>query len=127
MPRPADPAKEQRWRRLLRLFGHSDLTVRDFCARHRLALPSFYAWRSEIARRDRRRTAADTDLPGAQAGACAALATAAPAFVEVALAAAATPTAIDVILPSGRRLRVTPGFDADLLCQLLRLLEGPAC
>jgi hypothetical protein len=30
-------------------------------------------------------------------------------------------------LNQGRRLRVWPGFDADMLRELVRLLEEPAC
>jgi hypothetical protein len=51
-PQGRDPAKEQRWRRLLGLWRRSGLTGRDFCAEHGLSEPSFYAWRREIARRD---------------------------------------------------------------------------
>jgi hypothetical protein len=48
--------------------------------------------------------------------------------VKLAIAADTTqPSAIEVIVGPGRRLRVRPGFDVDLLRQLLRLLEEPSC
>src|SRR5215472_2526676 len=47
-----DPAKERRWRRLLQQWQRSGMTGRDFCAKHSLSEPSFYAWKREIARRD---------------------------------------------------------------------------
>src|SRR5262245_45443401 len=126
---PRDPDKERYWRPLLRRWRRSGLTGRAFCARHRLSEPSFYAWRREIARRDqeaanarhgRPRTAPPpaTERPAAAA--------AVPAFLRVRLAdAAPAPGAIEVLLAQGRRLRVAPGFDADLLRQLLHLLEEP--
>jgi transposase-like protein len=132
MPR-RDCTKERRWRRLLRLWRHSGLTVRDFCAQHGLAEPSFYAWRSEVARRDQQGTASGP-VPGPRGRAPAApttpppAAAASPAFLRVALAPAGERApVIEVIARGGRRLRVPPGFDADLLRQLLRLVEEPPC
>jgi hypothetical protein len=59
MPRPEwrDPVKERHWRRLLAQWRRSGMTGRDFCAKHALAEPSFYAWKREIAQRDRERAA----------------------------------------------------------------------
>jgi len=83
----------------------------------RVSEPSFYAWRREIARRDQqRRTAAPqpTHPPSAAA------------FVQLAVANNAAP-AIEVVVAERRLLRVRPGFDADVLRQLVRLLEEPSC
>jgi hypothetical protein len=53
---------------------------------------------------------------------------AAPAFVKLASAAGVpTAPAIEVVLCERRLLRVHPGFDADVLRQLVRLLEEPSC
>ena len=50
-----------------------------------------------------------------------------PAFVKFALdAEPTTVNAVEVVLGQ-RVLRVRPGFDADLLLELVRLLEEPAC
>ena len=43
--RVRDEQKEQQWRRWIAQWRTSGLSVRDFCARHGLATPSFYAWR----------------------------------------------------------------------------------
>jgi hypothetical protein len=49
-------------------------------------------------------------------------------FQELTLAdAAPPPAAIEVVLARGHVLRISPGFDADLLRRLLRVLEAPAC
>jgi len=53
--RQRDPAKERFWRRAMARFRASGLKIRDFCEREVLAEPSFYAWRAELARRDRSR------------------------------------------------------------------------
>jgi hypothetical protein len=122
MPKPErrDPVKEKHWRRLLRQWQRSGLTGRDFCAVHRLSEPSFYAWRREIARRDQQPPSVATPATAADAPT--------PLFQELTLAPLAPlPSAIEVVLAQGRLLRIGPGFDADLLRQLLRVLEGPAC
>lgn len=120
MPKPhrRDAVKEKHWRRLLRVWRGSGLTGRDFCAEHSLSEPSFYAWRREIARRDRERAA----RPAAQAS----VAAGAPAFVEV-MTSTPVGSVIEVVLAQGQVLRVAPGFDADLLRRLVRVLEEPTC
>jgi hypothetical protein len=50
--KPRDVRKEQQWRRWLRLWPKSGLSVQAFCAQHGLAQPSFYAWRRVIGQRD---------------------------------------------------------------------------
>jgi len=128
MPKPErrDPAKERYWRRRLRQWQRSGMTGRDFCAVHGLSEASFYAWRREIARRDREPAAPTQPVrpsapaPGAEASV--------PAFLQVTLERRApTAAAIEVVLGQGRCLRVGPGFDAGLLRQLLRVLKEPAC
>jgi hypothetical protein len=107
--KPRDPRKEQYWRRWVQLWESSGLTVPDFCARHRLSQPSFYAWRRKLQQHD----------------------AAATGFVPVRIIpdgppASATP--IEVVLTGGRRLRVASGFDPATLRQLLAVLEeAPPC
>jgi hypothetical protein len=84
------------------------LSVRDFCARHGLATASFYNWRRVLERRAMER----------------------PAFVPVQVVADTPPPqagALELVLPNGRTVRVTPGFDAVTLRQLLAVLEGQPC
>ena len=127
MPKPErrDPAKEKFWRRMLRLWKRSGQTGRDFCADHGLGEPSFYAWRREIARRDQEPTPTANQPERLRAPDPVAL----PTFVEVAVDAgdAAAAPALEVVLASGRRVRVGPGFHAELLRQLVRVLEEPSC
>jgi hypothetical protein len=124
-PERRDPAKEQRWRRLLERWRRSGRTGRDFCAEHGLSEPSFYAWRREIARRDQEavpRSRAKRPLVRAAAGGRK------PAFVQMTIAAGApAETALEVVAGNSRVVRVRSGFDPEAFRQLLRLLEEPAC
>jgi hypothetical protein len=135
-PERRDPAKERQWRQWLRRWRRSGLTGRDFCAEHGLSEPSFYAWRREIARRDQEKLAstrpAKRPLTGLARGAVTTRppsgAAAGPAFVKVTVDSVVAPApAIEVIVADRRVLRVRAGFDANLLRQLVRVLEEPAC
>jgi len=122
MARQVDLIKQQRWLKLHERWAKSRLCVRDFCERHGLTEASFYFWRRVLLRRGLLvEPTANTTAPSA--------ATVATAFVQLAVAPptpTATGSAIDIVLGNQRRLRVRPGFDADTLCQLVRLLEESA-
>jgi hypothetical protein len=112
--KPRDPRKEQQWRRWLRQWQHSGLTVRAFCELHQLSQPSFYAWRRQIQLRD--------------------AATATAPFLPVRVVTDAShvlpgrSTPLEIVLPGNRTLRVAAGFDAATLRQLLAVLqEVPGC
>jgi transposase len=111
-----DAAKERFWRRAVRGWERSGLTIRDYCCRQDLAEHSFHAWRRELARRDR----PAQDHGGKPA-----------AFVPVVLQedrGSEAGAAIEIELGNGRWLRVRPGFDAATLTQVVTLLEeGRAC
>jgi hypothetical protein len=103
--RARDERKEQQWRRWIDAWRASGLSVRAFCERRGLAIPSFYAWRRTLERR-----AAEV-----------------PAFVPVQIvadAASAQVSTLEVVLRDGRAVRVMPGFDAVTLRRLLAVLEG---
>jgi hypothetical protein len=106
---PRDRGKERLWRRALREWRKTGLSIRDFCRKEGLAEGNFYAWRSTIARRDAEKAAfvpvqvvPDTTMPTGS-------------HHEL--------TALELILAGGRRLRVGPGFDATTLQRLLPLVE----
>jgi transposase len=93
---------------LIQLWKNSGLSVRAFCARHHITQPSFYAWRRELRQRDAITT-----------------------FVPVQVVTEDQPassTPIEILLPGGRSVRITPGFDPATLRQLLAVLqEVPPC
>jgi transposase len=107
--KPRDARKEQQWRRWIKEWQASGLTVQIFCDRRGLEEHRFYAWRRELARRD----------------------AATVSFVPVRIVADAGPApagALEVVVAGGRTLRVAPGFDAPTLRQLLAVLEEqPPC
>jgi transposase len=99
--------KERFWRRMVRQWGSSGLSIRDFCDGQQISEASFYSWRRIIARQD-----AETAR-----------------FVPVHVIADEQPErdafgdGLELILAGGRRLRVGPGFDGPTLRRLLALLE----
>jgi transposase-like protein len=105
-------SKQTHWLDLVQRWQCSNLTVREFCRRHQLSEPSFYSWRRVL----RERGLVDKFASPVKSS-----------FVKLALdAEPATASVVEVVL--GRRvLRVRPAFDADMLLELVRLLEEPAC
>ena len=101
--------KERFWRRMVRQFRSSGLSVRVFCEEQGLSEPSFYGWRRTLAARD----------------------DAAVRFVPVQVTPDLKPTtpadgsagAVELVLDTGRRLRIGPGFDAATLTRRLALLK----
>ena len=45
-------SKERFWRRLVRQWCSSGLSIREFCTQHDISEPNFYAWRRTIGQRD---------------------------------------------------------------------------
>ena len=117
MPRgkPRDPRKGQRWQHLIDQWQRSGLSVRAFCGRHSLAVPSFYAWRRRL--RQGERLADVPQAPGAV--------TFVPVHVQPEPTDHSLP--LELVLASGRCLRIPPGFDPTALRALLGVLEGPSC
>ena len=116
MARLPDPGKQRRWLELMRLWQQSQLTVCEFCEQHGLSEASFYAWRRVLKQRGllQARPTRQSHTPAA--------------FVR--LAPDAEPPAVSVVelvLGDRRLLRLRPGFDPDMLLELVRLLEEPAC
>ena len=109
--KPRDPVKERFWRRMLRLWQGSGLSVRAFCQQHELSEANFYAWRRTLAQRD----------------------ALLPAFVPVEVLPEpssvppgdATACGLELLLSGGRVLRIGPAFDGPTLRRLLAVLgEG---
>ena len=107
--RPRDQHKERQWQRWIDQWRASGLSVRDFCARHRLPTPTFYTWRRRLQRR------AAEPAP----------------FLPVQVVADPPPpqaSPLEVVLADGAVVRVAPGFDPATLRELLAVLrEGGPC
>src|SRR5438046_124807 len=61
-----DASKERFWRQAVAEQRRCGQTVRAYCAQHGFSEPSFYAWRSELARRAKERKVAVR--PGRRSG-----------------------------------------------------------
>ena len=119
--RGRDVNKERFWREAIGRWRRSGQTIRGFCRKQGLSEVSFHAWRRTIAQRDEQ-------VP------CATPLNCEPVFVPVRLTPAvpgANEVPLELVLGSGRIVRVPPGFDADTLRQLLTVLddhsEGNSC
>jgi transposase-like protein len=104
-----DPKLERRWRDLIARWERSDLTVRDFCSEHRISEPSFYAWRRELAARDRKPRPATPPVP---------------TFVPVRVA---PPAVVEVVVPTGVVVRVPVGADPAAVARLVAALGAAPC
>ena len=103
-----DRRKEQQWRRWIREWRESGLSVRAYCDAHGLAEPSFYAWRREL---ERRREEVSAFVP-----------------VQVIRDEPTTAgSAVELLVAGQRIVRVSPGFDAATLRQVLAVLEEKPC
>src|SRR5262245_37540222 len=117
MSKPRDVGKEQFWRAAIEEWQQSGQSVTAFCQQRRLQLPSFFRWRKLLGVRDQPAVAPEA-VPAQSA-----------LFLPVQLrpqAAAAEPP-FEIVLASGRLLRVRPGFDPAQLRLLLGVLEGASC
>jgi hypothetical protein len=111
-PRPGrrpDPATHRRWQQHLDRFRKSGLTVAHFREREGISTASFYAWR--------RRLWADT-TPNTADG---------PRLVPVRLVPPPPSAPVELLLPSGVVVRLTPDTDPAWLRQLLLLLGVGPC
>jgi transposase-like protein len=120
MAKPRDMAKEAFWRRIVRWYGASRLSTREFCAKHGISDWQLYWWRRELQARDARghedeSAAADQDSD----------ATAGDRFVELRLPISPASAVIEIVHPRGHVIRVsTASFDADLLRRILSALDS---
>ena len=101
--RRPDPALEDLWRRRIQRFERSGLSALAFCAKEGVSAPSFYAWRRRL------------QPPVEQAA----------RLVPVHLLPTAAP--VEVLLPGGLVLRLTPGCDLDFVRTLVARLGERSC
>lgn len=102
---------EQRWRGLIEEQAGSGQSVRAFCQAKGIAEPSLYAWRRELALRDRQRSQASA---GAELFA--------PVRVVVEPPARSLGSSIEIALGSAV-VRVAGDFDESLLARVLAVLR----
>jgi hypothetical protein len=120
-------AKERFWRGHIARQKGSGMSIRDYCARHALSEPSFYAWRAELARRDgsqRASGSAPERSPAPPRHARPRL----PQFVRLDLRPAEEAGLIEIVLGNeglrGAVVRVPPGADRATLERVLAALAA---
>lgn len=121
MARHPNADKQKRWLELIGRWRQSQLTIRGFCARHQVSEASFFSWHRVLRQRGLLDVPAEPKVAKS--------APQSPAFVKL-TPVGPDPTAvttIEVVLGERRVLRVRPDFDAELLLELVRLLEEPSC
>ena len=101
-----NPLVLNHWRTIFAEQRRSGLTITAFCRSRKIVKSSFHRWRNTLEQFDR---------PSAK-----------PAFVPVRVVAEAT-TVVEVILPSGIRLRVPLGADASQVSRLAHALGATSC
>ena len=100
-----DPELERFWRRSIAERERSGLSVREHCVRHGVKEANFYAWRREIAKRDRAIAAAVKFVP---------LHVRSDAIIEV-------------VLSAGVIVRVPVGAEATSVAELVAALRAASC
>jgi hypothetical protein len=118
---PRGRTVDLRWKSLLNEFRRSGLTQAEFCRRRQISLHSF---RKHLYSPRPSRPASSDDRPSADAD---------HPFVPVTIlpdpapASAAPPSHLELILPTGHRIAVPPGFDPRTLRHLIAVVEGYPC
>ena len=108
--RRPDPALADLWRQRFQRFEHSGLSAVAFCAKEGVSTATFYAWRQRLRQQN-----------AGQVGP----ADGATRLVPVRLLPAAAP--VEVVLPGGLVLRLTPGCDIDFVRALVATLGERPC
>ena len=128
--RRCDLARRQ-WQTAIERWQSSGQSVRAFCRQGGLKESAFFFWRRELALQDRADATSSpspsckqkTSSPVEPTGAAA-------RFLPVQVVAGHDPRRagdIEIVLVSGRAVRVPPQFDRQTLADVLTVLEAPSC
>lgn len=121
-----DLALQRAWRGRIRRYERSGLTIQQFCEQEGLVAHQLSWWRGELKRRaaeDGAHTKKGTKQR--RRGKRAKQREATAEFVPVHVTPSAkTKAPIEIILDQPRRIAVAPGFDAELLAEVVRVLES---
>jgi transposase-like protein len=110
----SDVSKKQFWQALVQRWESSSQSIREFCSEQGVSETSFYAWRRAIAASNGAGTTHGPKVRGEDL----------PAFVPIRLAPTSTRRPnLEIVLGSGRVIRVPPDFDVATLRSLLAVLE----
>ena len=123
-----DLALERTWRKRMQAYERSGLKIREFCRQEGLVDHQFSWWRSELKRRAATSRATDDSEKSKKAirkkakrdHTAAVKSPFVPVQIETSLDGQVS---VEIILDQPPRIRVTRGFDADVLREVVRVLE----
>jgi hypothetical protein len=120
--------KERFWRQVVEGHAGSGLSVRQYCTDRGVSEPSFFAWRRELAQRDAAANKPARSPPQRSARALSQR-PALPGFAQLQIAPSepASGLSIEIVLPTGIRIRVPRGACQDTLSNILGALERRPC
>lgn len=105
-----------RWREIIQQQRQSGQSIHDFCRAGGLGESTFYAWRWRLG------------LSGEASGPSAGPPPAPPAaFVPVSVVSARSAGRLEILLPGGLRVRVTPPVDGPALAAVLAAVTTRSC
>jgi len=117
-----DLTLERQWRRRSRKYEQSGLTMRQFCEEEDLVEHQLAWWRRELKRRDggrprRRKTKKATQARRSETA----------DFIPVQVAPSRPSSPIEIVFDDPLRIAVARGFDAQMLADVLQILEQRRC
>lgn len=101
--------REQFWRRVIREQQQSGISIKAFCQSRGVSQPAYFVWRKRLAL-DKRTNAPSGFVP-----------------IHVAPDTPVRSSGVEIVLDRDRRVRVEPGFDRQLLSDVLSVLEERVC
>ena len=126
--RRRDVEKERFWRQVVKGHAGSGLSVRQYCADRGVSEPSFFAWRRELTERD---AAANRPARSVPRRAIAPAISQRPALrfaqLQIAPSELASGALIEIVLPTGIRIRIPRGVCQNTLSSVLDALERRPC
>jgi len=128
-----DLSLERAWRKRMRQQERSGLTIRQFCQQEGLVDHQFSWWRSELKRRavksratNKNRTNAEGPVQRKKSSKRSTTTAAGFLPVHVESSLAGSPS-VEIVLDQPPRIRVTRGFDATLLREVMLAVEQVGC
>ena len=115
MSKRHDVEKARRWLAVIRDAARSGMSTRAFCRMRKLKESQFYWWQRRL--KEKRPTVSTPGGPGNGAA----------SFALVSDEAGGADAGIELVLSSGRKLRISRGVDEATLRSVLAVLETEGC
>jgi hypothetical protein len=132
--RRGDPQRQRYWEEVVRRWRESGQSVRDFCGAEGLRESAFHYWRTRLGQQ-KPSTSTIGGRPLRPSKQQSAAGHNRPSFLPVRVlestavgpVAAEADRAVEIILERGCKVRVSAGFDRQVLAEVLAVLEARPC